>query len=54
MRKVSLLQNNINNSYFLNDRLFLFLFNNDPCLDAYNYRYVETIFKKEEKKNIVF
>jgi len=54
IKKVSLLQNNINNSYCLNDKFFLFLFNNDPCLDAYNYRFAETLVKKEEKKNIIF
>ena len=54
MKKVSLLQNNINNSYCLNDRYFLFLFNNEPCYDRYNDRFAHIIVKKDEKKNIIF
>ena len=52
IKKVSLLQNNINNSYCINDKYFLFLFNNDPCYDRYNYRFAETLIKKDKKKNI--
>ena len=50
MKKVSLLQNNINNSYCLNDKYFLFLFNNDACFD----RFGEYLVKKDKKKNIIF
>ena len=50
MKKVSFLQNDINNSYCLNDKYFLFLFDNDPCYGRFN----ETLVKKDEKKNIIF
>ena len=49
MKKVSLLQNNINNSYCLCENVFLFLFNNNPC-----YEFGKTVVKKDEKKNIIF
>ena len=50
MKEVSIIQNNINNSYYLNDKYFLFLFNNETCDDEYK----ETLVKKNEKKNIIF
>ena len=50
MKKVSILQNKINNSYCLNDKYFLFLFNNDPCYNEYD----KILVKKDEKKNIIF
>ena len=50
MKKVSILQNKINNSYCLNDKYFLFLFNNETCY----YEFEETPVKKDEKKNIIF
>ena len=53
INNVSLSQNNINNSYCLHDNYFLFLFNNDPCYDRYNYRFAETLVKQDEKKNII-
>ena len=50
MKTVSLVQNNINNSYSLNDKCFLFLFNNDPCY----HKYEEILVTEDEKKNIIF
>ena len=50
MNKVSLVQNNINSSYYLNDKYFLFLFNNKPCYDKFE----DILVTKDEKKNVIF
>jgi len=50
MKKVSLVQNNINSSYCLNDKYFLFLFNNKPYYDKFE----DILVTKDEKKNVIF
>ena len=50
MKKVSIIQNKINNSYCLNDEYFLFLFNNVTCYDILE----KTLVNKDRKKNIIF
>jgi len=40
----------MNNSYSLNDKYFLFLFDNTPCFSKYG----KILVKKDEKKNIIF